>query len=203
LFSYPRQQQYRRLGRALRAGAAAPGIALLALLAGSAGAAPVAAVLLIVAAGLAAYARHCGRLAGRSREGARSERGVRRALEPLHAEGWRLRHSLSWPGGGDIDHVAIAPRSAGLAFAIETKTSTYRPEHVRRAAATARWLMSRRPRWCPRGATPVVCLVRPRGIERVEDGVLIVSIDRLPGVLRAAAGARERPGFLSTVANSR
>jgi hypothetical protein len=122
-------------------------------------------------------------------------------LDSLKVEGWRLRHSLRWPGGGDIDHVAIAPRDAGLAFAIETKTSTYRPEHVRRAAATARWLMSRRRPWCPRGAMPVVCLVRPRGMERVEDGVLIVSIDRLPGALRVAVGARERPAFLSSVAD--
>jgi hypothetical protein len=122
-------------------------------------------------------------------------------LDSLRVEGWRLRHSLRWPGGGDIDHVTIAPRDAGLAFAIETKTSTYRPEHVRRAAATARWLMSRRRRWCPRGAMPVVCLVRPRGIERVEDGVLIVSLDRLPGALRVAAGARERPAFVSPSAD--
>ena len=124
----------------MAAAAAALGVALLALVAGSAGAAPVAGVLLILAAGLAAYARHWGRLAGRSREGARSERAVRRALEVLHVEGWRLRHSLPWPGGGDIDHVAIAPGDAGVAFAIETKTSSYRPEHVARAAATARWL---------------------------------------------------------------
>ena len=116
-------------------------------------------------------------------------------------EGWRLRHSLPCPGGGDIDHIAIAP--GGVAFAIETKTSTYRPEHVARTAATARWLISRRRRWCPRGAMPVVCLVRVRGIERVEDGVLIVSIDRLLGALRATAGVRERPAFLSPVANSR
>jgi hypothetical protein len=201
VISYPSQQQYRRLGRALVFGAAALGVALLALLAGSAGAAPVAGVLLIVAAGLAAYARHWVRLARRSRAGARSERAVRGALESLHVDGWRLRHSLRWPGGGDIDHVAVAPRDAGLAFVIETKTSTYRPEHVRRAAATARWLMSERRRWCPRGAVPVVCLVRPRGIERVEDGVLIVSLDRLPGALRAAAGARERPAFLSPAAD--
>jgi hypothetical protein len=203
LISYPRQQQYRRLGRALTVAAAALGLALLALLADSAGAVSVAGVLLIVAAALAACARHWGRLAGRSRAGARSEQAVRRVLESLRAEGWRLRHSLPWPGGGDIDHVAIAPRDAAVAFAIETKTSSYRPEHLARAAATARWLMSRRRRWCQRGAMPVVCLVRARGIERVEDGVLIASLDRLPGVLRAAAGARERPGFLSPVANGR
>jgi hypothetical protein len=203
LISYPRQQQYRRLGRAVTIGAAALGVALLALSALAGGAASMAGGLLIVTAGLAAYARHLGRLAGHSRAGARSERAVRRTLEPLCSEGWRLRHSVPWPGGGDIDHVAIAPRDAGVAFAIETKTSTYHAEHLARAAATARWLMSRRRRWCLRGVLPVVCLVRPRGIERVEDGVLIVSIDRLPGALRAAGGACERPAFLSAVSDGR
>jgi hypothetical protein len=202
LISYPRQQQYRRLGRTVAAAAAALGVALLALLAGSAGRAPAACVLLIVAAGLAASARHWRRLAGRSREGARSELAVRRALASL-PEGWRLRHSVRWPGGGDIDHVAIAPRDAGIAFAIETKTSTHRPEHLARAAATARWLSSRRRRWCPRGALPVVCVVRARGVERIEDGVLVVSINRLPGALHTAAGGRERPAFLSTAASGR
>jgi len=33
-----------------------------------------------------------------------------------------------------------------------------------------------------------VCLVNARGVERVDDGVLVVSIDRLPWVLRVAAG---------------
>jgi len=175
---------------------------LLALLAGGVGAAPVAGVLLIAMTGLAAYARHWGRLAARSRVGARSEGQVRRALEPLRGEGWRLRHAVPWQGRGDIDHVAIAPRGVGLAFAIETKTKTYRAGHVVRAAATARWLASRRRRWCPRGAVPVVCLVRARGVERVEGDVLVVSIDRLPGALRAAAGTRARPAFFSPAAHS-
>ena len=43
-------------------------------------------------------ARHWLRLAGRSRVGARSEDEVRRALAPLEAEGWRLRHSLPCRG---------------------------------------------------------------------------------------------------------
>jgi len=40
--------------------------------------------------------------------------------------------------------------------------------------------------------------VRARGVERVEEDVLVVSIDRLPGALRAAAGTRARPAFLSS-----
>jgi hypothetical protein len=37
------------------------------------------------------------------------------------------------------------------------------------------------------GALGVVCIVRARGVERVEHGVLVVSIDRLTHVLRVAA----------------
>ena len=200
MLSYPRRQQYRRLGRAAAVTVAAFVSGVLAVLAGGAGAAPVAVGLLIVTAGLAVHARHCVCLAARSRVGARSERDVRRALTLLEREGWRLRHGVPWRGGGDIDHVAVAPPDVGLAFAIETKTNTYRPEHVARAAATARWLASRRRRWCGRGALPVVCVVRARGVERVEGHVLVVSIDRLPGALRVAAASRERPAFLSLAA---
>jgi hypothetical protein len=39
---------------------------------------------------------------------------------------------------------------------------------------------------------PVVCLVRLRGIERVERDVLVVSIDRLIPVLRSGAAGLGR-----------
>jgi Nuclease-related domain len=80
----------------------------------------VAAVLLVLACCLGAHACHWFSLARRSQVGARSEDEVRRVLAPLEAEGWQLRHSLRWRGGGDIDSVAFAP--TGLAVAIETKT---------------------------------------------------------------------------------
>ena len=121
--NYARRQQYRRLSRAGEAGIGAAGTALLGLWAASVSAALVAVCLLIVAAALGLCARHWLSLARRSRVGARSEDAVQRALAPLQAEGWRLRHSLSWQGRGDIDSVAIAP--SGIAIAIETKTRTY------------------------------------------------------------------------------
>ena len=96
---------------------AAGGLAVVAV---GAGALAVAGTLSLVALGLAIDARRWVRLAGRSRIGARSEDEVRRALAPLEAEGWRLRHSLPYRGRGDIDSVAIAP--TGITFAIETKT---------------------------------------------------------------------------------
>jgi hypothetical protein len=186
--NYARRQQYRRLSRASRAGAGSVAAALLALVVGGAGAAPLAGLLLLAALGLGLYARHWLTLAGRSRVGARSEDDVQRALAPLRAEGWRLRHSLPWQGRGDIDSVAISP--TGIAVAIETKTRTYDSRHLARVREQVAWLSRRRRRWARNGALGVMCLVRARGVERVEHDVLVVSIDRLTHVLRVVAGMR-------------
>ena len=123
-------------------------------------------------------------MARRSAVGARSEDAVQRALAPLQAEGWRLRHSLRWQGQGDIDSVAIAP--TGIAVVIETKTRTYDARHLARVREQAAWMSTRRRRWACNGALGVVCLVRARSVERVEQDVLVVSIDRLTDVLRVA-----------------
>jgi len=192
--NYARRQQYRRLSRAGSTAAGAAVVAMLGLWFASMGATSIAGVLVLLAIGLGLYARHWLVLAGRSRVGARSEDEVQHALARLEAEGWRLRHSLPWRGRGDIDSVAIAP--TGLAFAIETKTKTLQDRHVARVLEQAEWLSRRRRRWCRRGALPVVCLARRRGVEHVEAGVLVVSIDRLASALRTAAGLRDRPGFL-------
>jgi hypothetical protein len=181
-----RRQQYRRLTRAGEAGIAAVGAALLGLWAASVSAGLVAGCLLIVATALGLCARHWLSLARRSRVGACSEDAVQRALAPLQAEGWRLRHSLPWQGRGDIDSVAIAP--SGVAIAIETKTRTYDGRHLARVREQAGWLSRRRRRWAQDGPLAVMCLVRVRGVERVEHDVLVVSIDRLTHVLRVAAG---------------
>jgi alkanesulfonate monooxygenase SsuD/methylene tetrahydromethanopterin reductase-like flavin-dependent oxidoreductase (luciferase family) len=99
-------------------------------------------LLLLTAVGLGLYARHWLSLAGRSRVGARSEDEVQRALAPLQAEGWRLRHSLPWQGQGDIDSVAIAP--TGIAAAVDTKTRTYDGRHLAWVREQAAWLSRRR-----------------------------------------------------------
>jgi hypothetical protein len=153
---------------------------------GGAGEASLAGLLLLIAFGLGLYAGHWLARAGRSRVGARSEDDVQRALAPLEAEGWRLRHSLRWQGQGDIDSVAISP--TGIAVAIETKTRTYDGRHLAQVREQAAWLLRRRRRWARNGALGVMCLVRARGVECVEHDVLIVSIDRLTRVLRVAAG---------------
>jgi hypothetical protein len=181
----------RRLSRAGRAAAGSVAAALLALVVGGAGAVPLAGLLLLTAFGLSLYARHWLALAGRGRVGARSEDDVQRALAPLGAEGWRLRHSLRWQGRGDIDSVAISP--TGIAVAIETKTRTYDGRQLDRVREQAAWLSRRRRRWARNAALGVMCLVRARGVERVESDVLVVSIDRLTHVLRVAAGMRPEP----------
>jgi hypothetical protein len=152
----------------------------------SVSAALVAVCLVIVAAALGLCARHWLSLARRSRVGARSEEAVQRALAPLQAEGWRLRHSLPWQSRGDIDSVAISP--TGTAVAIETKTRSYYQRHLARVREQVAWLSRRRRRWACSGALGVLCLVRARGLERVEHDVVVVSIDRLTHGLRVAAG---------------
>jgi hypothetical protein len=185
--NYARRQQYRRLSHAGKAAVGSVVAGLLGLVVASAGAAVVGGLLLLTAVGLGFYARHWLSLAGRSRVGARSEDEVQRALAHLQAEGWRLRNSLPWQGRGDIDSVAIAP--TGVAVAIETKTRTYDGRHLARVHEQAAWLSRRRRRWCRHGVLAVVCLVRVRGVQRVEDDVLVVSIDRLMPAVRSAAGA--------------
>ncbi len=192
--SYPRRQHYRRLRRAAASGTAGLAIGVMEVIAATAGALPVAGVPVLVTSGLVIDARRWLRLARRSRIGARSEDEVRRALAPLEGEGWRLRHSLPYRGRGDIDSVAIAP--TGIVFAIEIKTKMFDARHLATVEDMAAWLYRRRRRWCRRGALPVLCVVRARRMERIEDGVLIVSVDRLVRSLRATAGTAHRPTLL-------
>lgn len=184
--NYARRQQYRRLSRAGGAALGSLVAGLLGVLIACGGSAALGGLLLLTAVGLGLYARHWLSLAGRSRVGAHSEDEVQRALAPLQAEGWRLRHSLPWQGQGDIDSVAIAP--TGIAIAIETKTRTYDARHLIRVRDQAAWLARRRRRWAGSGALGVMCLVRARGVERVEHDVLVVSVDRLVHVLHVVAG---------------
>ncbi len=83
--------------------------ALLALSGASAGAAFPAGVLLVLALMFAPSPAAGCRLPDAAAWAARSADEVRLALAPLQAEGWRLRHSLHWRGGGDMDSLAIAP----------------------------------------------------------------------------------------------
>jgi hypothetical protein len=183
--SYARLQQYRRLRHAAGAAIGCLAAVLVAVAAARAGAMSMALVLLVVALGFGFSARRWRRLAERSRIGARSEGEVRRQLARLEQEGWRTRHSLVWRGRGDIDSVAIAPN--GIALVIETKTRSYDERHLAVVRDQAAWLWRRRRRWCLRGVLPVLCVVRGRGVQRWEQGVLVVSIDRLIPTIQGAA----------------
>jgi hypothetical protein len=136
--------------------------------------------LLAAALGLLVAGRRSDRRAARYRVGAQSERLVARELRLLEERGWRVRNSVEWPGRGDIDHVVRAP--GGPAFAIETKTGSYTPEHLARTRAAAEHVR--------RSCFPVICLARRRGVSRVDQGVLVVSADRLVARLTQLAGAR-------------
>ncbi|MGN6166593.1 MAG: nuclease-related domain-containing protein, partial [Solirubrobacteraceae bacterium] len=103
----------------------------------------------------------------------------------LRRQGWRVRHSRSGRGRGDIDSVAIAP--GGFAFAIEVKTSRYDDGHLSMVREQAAWLWRFRRRGCRSGVMPLLCVTCSRGVQRWEDGVLVVSIDRLTATLRWAA----------------
>ena len=136
MVSYPRRQQLRRLKRA-----AVLATGSVAALAAAVANAPIGEPWLAFALGLtsvllALACRHAWSLAGRSRVGAASEARVRQALEVLERDGWRVRHSLDWPGPGDLDHVVRAP--SGVGFMIETKTLRYTRAQLARAAHAAR-----------------------------------------------------------------
>jgi hypothetical protein len=151
--SYPRRQQLRRLMHAFRLAAGAMIASIGAVLVASAGHAGIAFSLAAAALVLGLLSRRALQLAGRSRVGAESEAQIRRALEPLVREGWRVAHAVEWPGRGDLDHVLRSP--SGMGFVIETKTLRYGRVHVARTIDAARWLARKRRRY-PRGVLPVV-----------------------------------------------
>jgi hypothetical protein len=195
--SFRRRQQYRRLCRAVASGVASLTTGVLAVIAEGAGA------LAVCGRARAHHPRAADRRSppgaprrpqprrsapgGRGPASPRTPRGRRLAAAPLAALPWARRHR---------QRVAIAP--TGTAFAIETKTRAFDAHHLAGEREMAAWLCRRRRRWCRRGALPVLCVVRARGVERVEDGVLVVSVDRLVASLRAAAGTSPRPAFLAS-----
>jgi hypothetical protein len=210
--NYPRRNQYRHLfraGRLVGLAVAAGGCGLLfAVLAAvsfywllneHSYLAGVIALLLLgaIAAGCflvaALLLRSTARplaLAERNRIGADSEDYVGAILQVLVAEGWRRRPSLDWPGVGDIDNAMISPNGE-VAFAVETKTWTVLAQALRRVHQQATWLCRRHR--CRRGAVAVIVPAERRNVERFEQGVLIVSPDRLLASLRAAYGAACQP----------
>jgi hypothetical protein len=165
--SYVRRQQFRRMWRCVCSVGLSIAIALVGLAAASAGARSVGALLALAAAVVGLRTRHWFSLAGRSGIGAESEELVRRQVSGLQREGWRVRHSLRWPGGGDIDYVAVSP--TGVVVAIETKTRAYDGQHLDRVRAQAAWLAARERGWRVVGQAIRIELVEPRPAARIAD----------------------------------
>ena len=187
--NYARSQQRRRLKTAASRAAGAAVALDGAVLAVAADEAKLGLALALLSGVLALASRRALRLAARSRVGAESEGQVRRALKPLTREGWCVQHAVDWPGRGDLDHVLCSP--SGLGFVIETKTLRYSRAHVLRTIDAARWLARKRQRY-PCGVLPVVCVTRARRVERFEEEVLVVSLDRLMRALRQTRALRRR-----------
>ena len=187
MVSYPRRQRYSRLWRAIECGALAFVALLVSLIAIAAHLTTAALVLGLVAAGLGWRSRRWARLSRRSAIGASSERLVGKQLGRLQREGWTITHSLGWRGGGDIDHVARAPRPRRIVFAIETKTRSYQSADLVRISEIAAWLNGSRFGWSRQESIPVLCLAGARGVERWEVGVAVVSAERLLPLLRRLA----------------
>lgn len=136
--SFPRRQQCRRLWRGTCSAGLAVVLGVVGLVVASAGAPSAGGLSALTATAAGLYARHWFSLARRSQIGAESEDLVRQELARLRREGWRVRHSVRWQGGGDIDSVALAP--TGGVVAIETKTRGYGVRHLARVRAQAEWL---------------------------------------------------------------
>jgi hypothetical protein len=84
--------------------------------------------------------------------GLQSERTVQHELDQLGSRCF-VRHDVSLPFGGNIDHVVCGPSGA---FIIETKTSRYLDKDLPIARRRAKWLSTQlEDHW----VTPVICLV--------------------------------------------
>jgi len=124
-----------------------------------------------------------GDRAGNYVTGLRSERAVQEELSPLNGR-HLVRHDVSLPFAGNIDHVVCGPHGA---FAIETKTRRYLKNHLPLARRRSAWLSRRLDgHW----VTPVICLVDSDRAPFEHDRVWIVAAGDLRAWLEAR---RDRP----------
>ena len=122
------------------------------------------------------------------------ERG--RVIVPIRNHDGELRGVLRYAPSHDHAPKVLAVRGTRLGLIPHPALEA---EHVARVMEMAAWLRRRRRRWCRKGALPVLWVVHATRLERVEAGVLIVSLDRLIAALRTAAGTRHCPAFLSPI----
>jgi hypothetical protein len=182
--SHPRRYQLRHAALSFLQAVIAAGLVIASLTALASGQAPLAVAASAAGLAVGASAWRHGRRSRRNRIGADSEERVARVLAGLRARGWIVQSEISWAGPGDIDNALVSP--AGCAVAVETKTSRYDAADLSLTRAKAIWLASAH-RGC-HDAIAVIALAGRRGVNRLEDGVRIVSRDRL----LAALGEIER-----------
>lgn len=120
--------------------------------------------------------------------GLRSERVVQRELDQLGSRCF-VKHDISVPFGGNIDHIVCGPSGA---FAIETKTSGYRERDLPIARRRAKWLSTQLgDHW----VTPVICLVNRDRAPYEHDRVWVMDLGELREWLERRRGRPLDPVF--------
>jgi hypothetical protein len=103
---------------------------------------------------------------------------VRRALDVLTAEGWKVEHDVSNERGVLIGTLV---QGASGAYIVQVRNRAYRLEHLRRARRDASWLHGLVGGW----VSPVLCLALRDDEPHRRDGVWIMGVDHLADWLRA------------------
>jgi hypothetical protein len=120
--------------------------------------------------------------------GGRAETAVGQLLDELRVDGWLVLHGYKKDRGGDIDHVVCGP---GGAFAIETKSYTFRRRDVGQTAANAAWLKEHLGvRW----VTGVLCVAGNHPPEKVQT-VWVLDANHLHAWIKRQRGAPVEPAI--------
>jgi hypothetical protein len=121
----------------------------------------------------------------------------------LPARGRLLGHELDRQHSADADDAygdeAIVGIPAGSKAFADSGCPATAPRSRRRSDEPVRRgyeaRYRRRRRWCHRGALPILCVVRARGVERVQDGG---KLDRIMGRSSHSRRTKDRPDRAST-----
>jgi len=121
--------------------------------------------------------------------GRRAEELIEAELEPLKSQGWLVAHDLQPGFRGNIDHVVCGPTGA---FAIDTKTTAYRPHDLPRIRGRAKWVSDQLGgHW----VIPVICLATRRQEPVERDRVWLVGGSDLRSWLESRRARPVDPTF--------
>ncbi|KQZ67133.1 NERD domain-containing protein [Nocardioides sp. Root151] len=140
-------------------------------------------------------ARH-KRAGERYQRGAQGERATAEALEPLHAQGWVVRHDVAWPARprANIDHVAIGPGgvlvidSKNWSGEVVVRDRVLRQNGSSRESAVDGVAEAARAVSAALGGVPVtgvLCFTGETTLEGWVDDVLVCSTDNVAELLAA------------------